>query len=83
MAKYQKTVNIWAKDVNLKTLQPGQWVEAGEGGDRGIFGGVTKGGSVIVAWYRNAKAKRAGGYRGYVKNMMVYAKCWSAQNVKH
>lgn len=83
MAKYQKTVNIWAKDVNLKTLQPGQWVEAGEGGDRGIFGGVTKGGSVIVAWYRNAKAKRAGGYHGYVKNMMVYAKCWSAQNVKH
>lgn len=83
MAKYQKTVNIWAKDVNLKTLQPGQWVEAGEGGDRGVFGGVTKGGSVIVAWYRNAKAKRAGGYRGYVKNMMVYAKCWSDQNVKH
>lgn len=77
MAKYQKTVNIWADNVDPKTLQRGQWVEAGEGGDRGIFGGVTKGGSVVVAWYRNAKAKRAGGYRGYVKNMMVYAKCWS------
>lgn len=36
MAKYQKTVNIWADNVDPKTLQRGQWVEAGEGGDRGI-----------------------------------------------
>lgn len=77
MAKYQKTVNIWADNVDPKTLQRGQWVEAGEGGDRGIFFGVTKTGSVVVAWKTYLK-NYAGGYRQYMLKMRGYAKCWSA-----
>lgn len=77
MARFQKTVNIWDEKVDLSTLQRGQWVQAGENGDRGIFGGVTKGGSVIVAWYRNAKLKRAGGYRGYIHALVEYSRTWS------
>jgi len=80
MAKFTKTVNIWDESIDLTSLQRGQWVKAGEHGDRGIFGGITKGGSVIVAWYRNAKLKRHttyGGYRGYIRALMDYARTWS------
>ncbi|ARB12695.1 hypothetical protein BIS47_191 [Klebsiella phage vB_KpnM_BIS47] len=37
MAKYQKTVNIWADNVDPKTLQRGQWVEAGEAEMKGFL----------------------------------------------
>lgn len=77
MAKFQKTVNVWDQTLNVATLQPGQWVEAGEGGDRGVFCGLTNTNAVVVAWLRNAKAKRDGGYRGYIATLFNYAKTWS------
>ena len=77
MARYTKTVDIWDNNTNVKALQPGQWVEAGKGGDRGIFLGVTKTGSVVVAWKTYLK-NYAGGYRQYMLKMRGYAKCWGA-----
>lgn len=74
MARYTKTVDVWDNNINFNKLQPGQWVEAGKGGDRGIFCGVKKSGAVVVAWHGNAKAPRDGGYRGYVKHHFGYAK---------
>lgn len=74
MARYTKTVDIWDNNTNVKALQPGQWVEAGKGGDRGIFCGVKASGSVVVAWYGNAKAPRPGGYRGYIADHFRYAR---------
>lgn len=77
MARYQKTVDIWDNKTNVNKLQPGQWVEAGKGGDRGIFCGVKASGSVVVAWKNNASNHKRGGYRGYISDLFSYAKVWA------
>lgn len=69
--KYAKTINIWEMSPEaLTTLQIGQWVTAG--GSKGIFLGVKKSGSVVVAWYHNAL--RYKNFREYVRTLRNYAK---------
>ena len=71
--RYTKIVNIWAmQDAEIATLQPGQWVEAGPGGNRGQFWGITRTGTVVVAWYQNAK--NSGNYKKYNETLRNYAK---------
>ncbi len=73
---YTKTVNIWAmSDAEIATLRPGQWVKAGENGDRGQFWGITKTKSVVVAWYHNAK--NSSSYKNYNKNLHKYAQSFA------
>lgn len=76
MAKYQKIVNVWDNSIDLSKLQPGQWVECGKGGERGIWCGIRSSGSHVAAWYHNAKGKNKanGGYHGYVRTLMTYAR---------
>lgn len=70
--KFQKTVDIWDVRLDLKSLQRGQWVKAGSSKDasKGIFCGVRQSGSVVVAWYENAKNRES--FRDYVKTLMNY-----------
>jgi hypothetical protein len=73
--KYKPTINIHLlNDTQRAKLQVGQWVAttnhvtARE--DRGIFLGIKKSGSVVVAWYGNAKGHN---YREYVRALRAYA----------
>lgn len=69
---FTKAVNVWSTDLDIKSLQPGQWVYAGDRSAGGRFLGVKKSGSIVVAW--NENAKRSGGYLGYVRALRNYAK---------
>ena len=70
--KYQPAFNVWAMpDAFYKHIQPGQWVYAGDKTNKGIFLGVRKSGSVVVAWYQNAKRHKS--FREYVKTLHNYA----------
>jgi len=67
--KYTKTVNIW--NTNPATLQVGQWVTAGtDPTSKGIYLGVKPSGSVVVAWYHNAKSNQ---YKSYIRTLRNYA----------
>lgn len=67
--KYTKTVNIW--DTPPTKLQIGQWVTAGTDPDsKGIYLGVKPSGSVVVAWYHNAKRNQ---YKSYIRTLRNYA----------
>jgi hypothetical protein len=69
--KFTKTVNIWnLTDAQVKALKPGQWVDGG--GNKGRFWGVKPSGTVVVAWYHNAK--NSGNYNSYNKSLLNYAK---------
>lgn len=69
---YKKTIDIWALSTSqIAALTPGQWVKAGQYGDKGRFHGVKKSGSVVVAWYHNAK--NSGDYNKYNKTLYTYA----------
>lgn len=58
MAKFVKTVDIWALSSEERAkLQPGQRVTAGEDGPRGRFYG--EGSSTVVAWDGNARGRGA------------------------
>ena len=78
MMRYQPTVNLWNEQERskVKTLQRGQWVSAGPvNEDRmniGKFCGVTKSGTVVVAWIGNAR--NSDSYNGYINVSMQYAK---------
>lgn len=73
MAKYQKVVNIWDPSVNPQSLQVGQVVEAGAGGNRGMWCGQRDGrGSLVVMFFQNAK--NYGDFKGYRRNLLNYAK---------
>jgi hypothetical protein len=70
--KYQPSFNVWAMpDAFYKHIQPGQWVYAGSKDNKGIFLGVRKSGTVVVAWYMNAKSHKS--FRDYVKTLHNYA----------
>lgn len=74
---FAKTVDIWAlTDNQIKQLQPGQWVSAGPltsgGRNKGRFCGVKPSGTVVVAWYHNAK--NSGNYNSYNNSLMQYAR---------
>lgn len=66
--KYVPAVDIWSTPA--KSLQPGQWVYAGNRADKGIFLGVKPSGSVVVAWYNNAKNHT---FWKYVRSLRSYA----------
>jgi len=69
--KFAKTVNIWnLTDAQVRALKPGQWVEGG--GNKGRFWGVKPSGTVVVAWYHNAK--NSGNYTSYNKSLLNYAR---------
>jgi hypothetical protein len=69
--KYQKTVNIW--NTAPESLQVGQWVTAGsDPTSKGIYLGVKPSGSVVVAWYMNAKGQRS--FRKYIQTLRHYAR---------
>lgn len=71
---FRPTINIWSLNPKqIASLRPGQWVKAGNQGDKGVFCGVKKSGTVVVAWYENAK-RGQGGFRSYVAALMNYAK---------
>ena len=70
--RYTNPQNIWAlSPEQIKRLQPGQWVFAGEDTTRGQFLGTRASGSVVVAWYDNARAQRS--YRAYVRALRTYS----------
>lgn len=70
--KYQPSFNVWAMpDAFYKHIQPGQWVYAGDKTNKGIFLGVKKSGTVVVAWYGNAKNQKS--FREYVKTLHNFA----------
>ena len=68
---YQKTIDIWALTLDqTRKLRRGQWVSGG--GNMGRFWGVKPSGTVVVAWYHNAR--NSGNYNGYNRNLLNYAK---------
>lgn len=70
--KYQKSINIWAlSDNEIKNLQPGQWVYAGEKSNKGIFLGVKNSGAIACAWHENAKYSKE--YKNYIRVIRDYA----------
>jgi hypothetical protein len=69
--KYAPAFDIWAVPHGLyKHIQPGQWVYAGSPDTKGIFLGVKPSGTVVCAWYHNAKAQE---YKSYLKTLRTYA----------
>ncbi len=71
--KFTQAFDIWAvPHVLLKHIQPGQWVYAGNKGDKGRFLGVKASGTVVVAWHGNTKAQAD--KAGYIKTLRSYAK---------
>ena len=72
--KYQPAINIWnvVPASRIKDLQAGQWVYAGDRADKGIFLGVKTSGTIVCAWYHNAKNSK--NFKEYVKTLRQYAK---------
>lgn len=71
--KFLPAFNIWAVPAELLAkAQPGQWVYAGTPDSMGIFLGVKRSGTVVVAWHGNAKNQSS--YRDYVNTLRQYAK---------
>ena len=71
--RYQKSVNIWKmSDSEIKKLQVGQWIYGDDIKNKGVFLGVKKSGTVVVAWLGNASKQAS--YRGYIKALSQYAR---------
>ena len=73
--RYTKTLNIWQlTPAQIAALPIGQWVTTTTPEDKtakGIFLGVKESGSVVVAWYMNAKSND---YRDYIKTLRQWAR---------
>jgi len=74
--RYQPTINIHnLTDTQRAALQVGQWVattdQVTKPEERGIYLGIKPSGSVVVAWYGNAKGND---YRAYVQTLRAYAR---------
>ena len=72
---YRKTINIETlSHAEIAALRPGQWVTTSNDNSdktrKGIFLGVKASGSVVVAWYMNAKQRN---YKSYVRALRNYA----------
>jgi hypothetical protein len=71
--KYQKAINIWnMSDSEIKKLQSGQWVYGDNVNNKGMFLGMKKSGTIVVAWLGNASQQKS--YKGYIKALSNYAK---------
>tara|TARA_R110000868_G_scaffold261799_1_gene519951 strand:- start:312 stop:533 length:222 start_codon:yes stop_codon:yes gene_type:complete len=69
--KYQKSFNIWnMSKSDIAKIQPGQWVYAGNKSDNGIFLGIKPSGTIVCAWYKNAKQRE---YKSYIRTLRDYA----------
>mgnify|MGYP003655856704 CR=1 FL=1 len=56
--KFVKALDIHSlTNKERSKLQPGQWVFAGDKSAKGKFLGITKSGTVVVAWHGNATRK--------------------------
>jgi hypothetical protein len=67
--RYTTTVDIWSlSQTQIRKLQPGQWVEGG--GELGRYWGTKPSGTVVVAWYQNA---RRAGYKKYNQTLRDFA----------
>ena len=63
MAKYKKTVDIWAlSKEERKSLQAGQWIPAG------------KGGNDVAIWLGNLASRKGAARLEHIRFMMQYAK---------
>lgn len=70
--KFQHSFDIWQVPVDLlKYVQAGQHIYAGEKSNTGVFLGVKKSGTVVVAWKGNMKGRV---YQEYLKSLRSYAK---------
>jgi hypothetical protein len=70
--KYQASFDIWQVPVDLLSyVQAGQHIYAGEKSNTGVFLGVKKSGTVVVAWKGNMKGRV---YQAYLKSLRIYAK---------
>lgn len=71
--QYTKAIDIWQlTDDQIRKLQVGQWVFAGNTKNIGRFLGIKKSNTVVVAWQGNASFQES--YRGYVQQLLNYAK---------
>jgi hypothetical protein len=74
--RYTKTQCIHAMtDKQIAALPVGQWVSTTQestNGSKGIFLGVKPSGTVVVAWYMNAKNQNS--FRQYVQALRHYAR---------
>jgi hypothetical protein len=71
--KFTHAFNIWEVPSELlKHAQAGQWVYAGDKSNKGIFLGVKRSGTIVVAWYGNAKGQQS--FKSYIKTLRTYAK---------
>ena len=71
--QYRETQDIWKMSADqLRCLQPGQWVYAGETNNKGQFLGVKANSVVVVAWHGNAKGRSS--YYDYIRSLRCYAK---------
>lgn len=71
--RYQKAINIWnISDSEIKKLQGGQWVYGGDLNNKGVFLGVKRSGTVVVAWLGNARFQDS--YKGYIKALSNYVR---------
>jgi len=73
--KFSKAIDVWSQHGQylLKSLQPGQWVYAGEPSSKGRFLGIKPSGTIVVAWHNNAKKQGRGQYKPYVRALRDYA----------
>lgn len=71
--KYTKAIDVWKlTQEERKQLQIGQWVYAGSPDNKGVWCGQRANGVDVTAWYGNAKGRVS--YRGYVRQLMQYAR---------
>lgn len=70
--RYTTAQNIWNMSrEQMRKLQPGQWVYAGETSSKGQFLGVKANDVVVVAWYGNAKGHPS--YLDYIRTLRGFA----------
>jgi len=78
MAKYQKIIDVWTLTKEQKQgLQAGQWITAGKNGthaNKGIWCGVSSGGSDVALWLGNIASLKGAKRLERIRFMMQYAK---------
>jgi hypothetical protein len=71
--RYTQPQNVWDMTRDqMRQMQPGQWVYAGDRDSKGQFLGVKRNDVVVVAWYGNAKRHEV--YVQYIRDLRNFAK---------
>jgi hypothetical protein len=72
--QYTKPQNVWNMTrEQMSSMQPGQWVYAGQPADAGMFLGIKPSGTVVVAWLNNIR-NHGRNRRAYIRSLRQYAK---------